>query len=203
MKRALVVIDAQNEYVSGRLPIGYPEVGSSIARIGEAMDAAQQRGIPVVVVQHAEPEDSPVFARGSDGFELVPAIAGRPLDLRIEKTFPSSFTGTSLEEFLHAQGVDTLVITGYMTQHCCDSTARDAVHRGFGVEFLSDATGTLALSNELGSLTAEQLHTAVLVVMQSDFAAVMPTASWIASLETGTPVAGSDLLSSTADAVQA
>ncbi len=48
MGRALLVIDVQNEYVSGRLPIAYPPVDESLAAIGEAMDAAAAHGIPIV-----------------------------------------------------------------------------------------------------------------------------------------------------------
>ena len=197
MKRALLVIDVQDEYVSGRLPIAYPPVTHSLERIGAAMDAASARSIPVILVAHSAPEDSPVFARGSAGAAVRPEIESRPHDLFIEKELPSSFTGTPLEERLREMGIDTLVIAGYMTQLCCESTARDGVHRGFGVEFLSDATGTLALSNELGSLSAEQVHTGVLVVLHSEFAAVMSTERWIESLDSGTAIVGSDLIAST------
>ena len=64
-RRALIVIDAQNEYVTGDLPIEYPDVQTSLANIGRAMDAARAAGVPVVVVQHLAPAGSPVFARGS------------------------------------------------------------------------------------------------------------------------------------------
>jgi len=199
MKRALIVIDVQNEYISGRLPISYPDVESTLDRIGAAMDAATARSIPVVVVQHVAPEDSPLFARGGEFVELAPTVAERSADLRIEKELPSSFTNTGLADYLAEHGVDTIVVAGYMTQLCCESTARDAVHRGYGVEFLSDATGTLALANEQGSLTAEQVHRGVLIVLHSEFAAVSTTDDWIGSLDSGTPLQGSDLLASTSD----
>ncbi len=70
--------------------------------------------------------------------------------LLIEKNLPGSFTGTGLEEWLRERGITTVTIAGYMTHMCCDTTARQAVHRGFDVEFLSDATGTLPLSNSAG-----------------------------------------------------
>ena len=63
---------------------------------------------------------------------------------------PGSFTGTALEQWLRERGITTVAIAGYMTHMCCDTTARQAVHRGFNVEFLSDATGTLPLSNSGG-----------------------------------------------------
>jgi nicotinamidase-related amidase len=69
-----------------------------------------------------------------------------------------------------------------MTQMCCDTTARQAAHLGFAVEFLSDATGTLAFENDAGSATAEELHRATLVSQNSFFSKVMPTTKWIDSL---------------------
>jgi hypothetical protein len=56
---------------------------------------------------------------------------------------------------------------------------------GFGVEFLSDATGTLAITNNAGSITAEDLHRAVLVTQAMRFSTVLSTAKW-KSLVSGT-----------------
>jgi nicotinamidase-related amidase len=109
---------------------------------------------------------------------MHPEIAKRRYDVLIGKNLPNSFTGTTLEE----HGITTLVISGYMTQMCCDTTAREGFHRGYKVKFLSDATGTLALKNDAGETTAENLHKTILVVQQSMFSTVMTTADWIQSL---------------------
>ena len=79
---------------------------------------------------------------------------------------PGSFTGTELDQWLREQTIDTVAIAGYMTHMCCDTTARQAVHRGFNVEFLSDATGTLPLKNAAGEVTAEELQRAILCAQQ-------------------------------------
>lgn len=92
------------------------------------------------------------------------------------------FTGTDLEAWLRERDIDTLVIAGYMTQMCCDTTARQAVHLGFSVEFLSDATGTLQISNYAGTTTAEELHRAILVTQAMRFSKVLTTKDWINSL---------------------
>ncbi|NTV11630.1 MAG: isochorismatase family protein, partial [Zoogloea sp.] len=84
-KRALIVIDVQNEYISGNLLIEYPDVQQSLANICRAMDAAHAAGIPVVVVQHLAPEGAPIFARGSQLAELHPQVAARPRELLVEK----------------------------------------------------------------------------------------------------------------------
>jgi nicotinamidase-related amidase len=196
-KRSLVVIDVQNEYVTGNLPIGYPDPVESLKNIGAAMDAAAAARIPIVVVQQVAPERSPIFARGSHGHELHEVVTSRSYDHLVEKMLPSAFTGTDLADWLAARDVDTIVIAGYMTQNCDESTARDAVHRGLAAEFLADATGTLALSNRAGSVCAEDLHRAVLVVLQSRFAAVGTTQEWIHAIGGGTPLERPNIFSST------
>lgn len=179
--RALLVIDVQNEYFTGKLPVTYPS--GSLQNVLNAMDAAAQAGVPVVVIQHAAPSpDSDTFRKGSDGWQLHPEITGRKYDGSIHKNLPGSFTGTELETWLRERGIDTVVICGYMTQMCCDTTARQALHLGFNVEFLSDGTGTLGFSNNAGSVSAEELHRAILVVQQSKFSRVLSTEEWIQSL---------------------
>jgi nicotinamidase-related amidase len=184
MKHALLVIDVQNEYFSGLLPITHPQ--GSLQNILRAMDEAHARGIPIAVIQHGAPqENAPVFKISSPTWELHPEVAKRPHTKLIEKHLPGSFTGTDLEVWLTSEGADTVVISGYMTQMCCDTTARQAVHRGFSSVFLSDATGTLDISNEAGSVTAEELHRAILVTQAMRFSRVLTTDQWIESLSNG------------------
>ena len=181
-KRALLVIDVQNEYFpGGALPISYP--AGSLEKITDAMDGAAEAGVPIVLVQHGtEDKAEGAFLKGSKGWQLKGEVDVRKRSKVIEKTQPGAFTGTDLEPWLKENGIDTLVISGYMTQMCCDSTARQASHRGYGVEFLSDATGTLDQANQAGKVSAEELHRAILVTQQSAFAKVMTTEDWIASL---------------------
>lgn len=182
MRRALLVIDVQNEYFTGKLPVSYPRGG--FENILRAMDTASKQGIPIVVIQHtAKAADSPVFKKGSPEWELHHEIKKRPYDILIEKNLPGSFTGTILESWLREKDIDTVVISGYMTQMCCDTTGRQAFHLGFSVEFLSDATGTLSFTNSAGSVTAEELHRAILVTQAMRFSKVIKTSEWISSLK--------------------
>jgi nicotinamidase-related amidase len=177
MKRALLVIDVQNEYFSGLLPITHPK--GHLTNILRSMDAAAAHAIPTVVIQHTFPQpDKPFFQRGTPQWELHPEVLARPHDLLIEKNLPGSFTGTALESWLRAQEIETVVIAGYMTHMCCDTTARQAVHRNFTVEFLSDATGTLPLSNEAGEVSAEELQRAILCAQQMLLSEVLSTDTW-------------------------
>ncbi len=181
MKRALIVIDVQNEYFNGILPITYPQ--DSLPNIMKAMDIAKAKGIPVVVVQHTDPSTNAIgYIKGTPGWDLHPEVAQRSYDHYVEKNLPGSFTGTDLEAWLRQNDVDTVTIAGYMTHVCCDTTSRQAFHLGFNVEFLSDATGTLSLTNEGGSVKDEEMQRAILVAQAMFFSKVLTTIDWVKSL---------------------
>lgn len=178
MSRALLVIDVQNEYFTGALPITHP--AGHLERILEVMDAATGK-IPVVVIQHAA-DRGPIFRKGTPTWELHPEIAARPRDLLVEKKLPGSFTGTDLEAWLRQRGIDVVTVAGYMTHMCCDTTARQAAHLGFKSEFLSDATGTLDLENAAGRVKAEELQRSILCAQQQFLSEVLPASTWLGRL---------------------
>ncbi|RVB05021.1 cysteine hydrolase, partial [Mesorhizobium sp. M7A.F.Ca.CA.004.05.1.1] len=156
-RRALIVVDVQNDYDGGSLAIQHPPFRDSVVHVARAMDAATAAGIKVVVVKQMAPETSPIFAGGSHGGELHPEIARRGRDHYVEKNLPSAFTGTDLEDWLRANAIDTITVVGYMTHNCDLSTIIHAVHMGFAVEFLSDATGSVPYANSAGYATAEEI----------------------------------------------
>jgi nicotinamidase-related amidase len=184
-RRALIVIDVQNEYFTGQMKIEYPPVETSLPNIGRAMDAAREAGIPVVVVQHDAPEASPIFARGSDGWQLQALVAQRAADHRINKKMASVFAGTDLAEWLAANAIDTLTIVGYMTHNCNASTIYEAMHRGLQVEVLQDATGALPYENAAGKVSAEEIHRVFNTVFHSNFGAVASTEEWQSAVRDG------------------
>jgi len=184
-RRALVVIDVQNEYDHGGLHIEYPPVESSLDNIGKAMDAAHAAGIPVIVVQQMAPADSPLFATGSHGWQLHPTVAGRPRDHLVQKTLPSAFAGTDLGDWLQRHDIDTLAVVGYMTHNCNDTTIKHAFDAGLLVEFLMDASGSVSYANRAGRASAEEIHRVFSVVEQSRYAAVLNTSEWIDCVASG------------------
>lgn len=193
--RALVVIDAQQEYVDGILRIQHPSPESSLANIVRALEVAEQQDLPVVVVQHELPEGAPVFAVGSPGWTLHPDVErlARPAWKRVTKQRASVFAGTDVAAWLAERGVDTITLVGFMTNNCDLATAASAEELGLAAEVLADATGAIHLANEAGQVSAEQLHAVLLVLLQSNFAAVASTDAWIAAVEGGTALTGSDL----------
>ncbi|WP_347275686.1 isochorismatase family protein [Candidatus Kuenenia sp.] len=91
-ERALLVVDVQNEYFSGLLPITHPQ--GRLTNILRVMDAAAARNISLVVVLHTFPQpDKPFFQRGTPQWELHSEVQGRLHDLLIDKNLPGSFTG--------------------------------------------------------------------------------------------------------------
>ncbi|MGF6773127.1 nicotinamidase-related amidase [Paraburkholderia sp. GAS199] len=192
-RRALIVIDVQNEYVTGDLPIEYPPVETSLANIGRAMDAAREAGVPIVVVQNIAPSTSPLFARGGAMAELHPVVSSRAYDHHVEKSLPSAYANTDLGAWLAAREIDTLTVIGYMTHNCDASTIFHAVHDGLAVEFLDDATGSVPYTNSAGAASAEEIHRVFSVVLQSRFAAVASTGQWIEALKGGAPLERSNI----------
>ncbi|WP_114854590.1 isochorismatase family protein [Brachybacterium sp. YJGR34] len=198
--RALIVIDAQQEYFDGLLPIQHPDRERSITRIAAAIETAEAAGIPVVLVQHELPEGAPVFAAGSSSGANHPEVAAHEerAALRVTKQFSSVFAGTELESWLREHGIDTVTLVGYMNNNCVLASAAGAEPLGFAVEVLSDATGAIDIVNDAGGASARQVHETLMAVLNSSWAAVAETAAWVAAVDSGEALAGSDLVTSAA-----
>ncbi|RLP07090.1 isochorismatase family protein [Propionibacterium australiense] len=199
-RRALVVIDVQQEYFSGPLEIHYPAREESLARILSVIDAAQAQRLPIVIVRHENPVGAAAFARGSAGAELHPHVAARVCSewKQITKRYASAFDGTDLADWCRQQRIDTLTLTGYMAGNCVLATAASAAPRGLTAEVLSDATGTPHLANRLGGISAHHLHRALMILLHSNLAAVTTTQDWMNALEAGTACKKSNLVASAA-----
>lgn len=197
LRRALVLIDIQNDYFIAESPltIQYPDRDTSLANITRAIDLAEELGLPIAVVQHQYPAGAPVFAEGSQGWELHPDIAARRKNSwkHLVKSCASVFAGTDFEEWLREQQVDVITVVGYMTNNCDLATAAAAEPLGFSVEVLSDASGAIHLANEQGEVDAQRIHETLMVLLHSNFAAVATTAGWMTAAATCTPLPKSDL----------
>jgi ureidoacrylate peracid hydrolase len=115
------------------------------------------------------------FSRGADQWRLAPELDVRPGDLIIDKTrFSALIPGTcNMDEQLKARGIDTLIITGTLTNCCCESTARDALQMGYNVIFVSDGNATLS----------DEEHNATLISMTAIFADVMDSRRLLGLIE--------------------
>ena len=184
MKPALVVIDVQNEYFAPHGKWVLPDGESALVAINALVDAARASEIPVFRVQHQDaPSAGEVFVAGSVGAETYPGLHASEQDIVITKHFPGSFTDTPLGARLQQEGIDTVVICGYMTQLCCDTTTRQAAERDYQVLFAADGTAARALKRNGAIISHQQIQDTTLAVM-TQFALVLPAEEIISRLQT-------------------
>lgn len=172
-RRALIVIDVQNDYFPGGA-WALPAAEQALPNILALIARARSRGEEVVFIQHVTPPGSPVFSAGSPGGKLHPALpvlSGNPI---FQKHHPSSFQGTGLATWLKEQDVGALDICGFMTHMCCDTTTREAYAMGYNVRLFSDATAARDLMVEGESIPHRTVHRVSLGAL-SRFAQVLPT----------------------------
>lgn len=174
-RTALLVIDFQNEYYSGRLPI--PGGPAALAKAQALVRMADRGGIAVYHVQHLNPAGAPLFAEGSDGAALVAGMQPAPNHHLVRKSTVSVFASTDLDAQLKARGITTVLISGLMTHACVAGAARDAAPRGYEVIVASDAVATRSIQalEGQGTLPAEVLQRAALTEIADAFGSVMST----------------------------
>lgn len=175
-KTALLLIDYQQEYRQGPLAVPDEAAASAVAR--RLRRWAEAAGLMVVHVQHRAPAGAALFAEGSPGAEPLAGLAPAAGQSVIFKRLPSAFAGTGLAELLQASAIETLLVAGYMTHNCVDSTARDAFHRGYRVGIVADASATRDLAGHDGAMiAAAQVHAAVLAGLRDRIAEVVDLAA--------------------------
>lgn len=201
--RALIVVDAQQEYFTGKLPIQYPPREETVRRIGAAVDAAEAAGLPVVMVQHTSGDDAPAFNPTRPEYRLHPSLEERESAhwQRLVKERSSVFSGTDLAARLREAGVDTVTFAGYMTNNCVLASVVESETHEFTAEVLADATGAVDLTNAAGSADARTVHTTLLTLFHSNLAAVTTTEAWATAVADARPLSRSNLLDSAAATV--
>ncbi|MFB7655985.1 MULTISPECIES: cysteine hydrolase family protein [unclassified Streptomyces] len=132
-RSALLVIDMQNATVA--MAHRAAETVAAIAGLGERARAA---GVPVVTVRQRD-EDM-VF--GTEGWRVVPELAPREGEPVVDKTTPDSFLDTDLDALLQRLGVTEVIVTGFATEICVDTTARQALSRGYDLVVVADGHTT-------------------------------------------------------------
>ncbi|MDA8213438.1 MAG: cysteine hydrolase family protein [Clostridia bacterium] len=172
---ALLVIDVQKEYFAPHGKLVLPDGPKALENIQTLLTWARARQFPVIHILHQTTRPNhPFFVKGTVGAELHDEIVPAVNEPIIFKHKPGSFTGTRLAEILQAQSVDRLVICGYMTHMCCDTTTREAAGMDYQVIFAADATATLDLGLGEQCIPHHQVHQTTLAIM-SFFATVQNT----------------------------
>jgi nicotinamidase-related amidase len=138
---------------------------------------ARAAGAPVIHIRHDAGPGSPYDVRARIGAiaDIVAPAAGETV---ITKTYPSSFEQTNLDAELKKHGVTDLVLAGFMTHVCVNSTARAAFNHGYRPTVVGNATATRALPNPLGgTVPAAVVHSGALTELADMFAIVVPSES--------------------------
>ena len=170
---ALVMIDCQNTYRRGVMQLQGAE--DAIAEAARMLARARAAGIPVFHIMHDAGQGSPYDITAEIGqiSDEVAPIAGEPV---IVKHYPSSFFETDLADQLGKTGRHDLVLTGFMTHMCVNSTARDAFNLGYRPTIVASTTATRELPVPGGTpVPATTLQTATLAGIADLFAVVAGT----------------------------
>lgn len=194
-RTALVVVDMQTAFLKPGLPSEVPAAREIVPNINRLAAAFRAAGGSVVWVTTTFDENiftewssflggtvSPEMAKriarqlmeGAEGHPLWPDMAAENGDMRsVKRRFSAFIQGSSdIEAQLHARGIDTLAITGTLTNVCCEATARDAMMRNFHVIMVADGNATYT----------DAIHNASLTSMSISFADIMTTDEVIGAL---------------------
>ena len=195
VRTAHLVIDMQNGFMEPGAPVEVPTARAivpNVNRIAAAVREAGGRNVWVRFTTRLDALDSwssfyarfsketreghqQAFAPGAHGHALWPDLEVADEDWTVDKArFAAFIPGTcDLHGMLGDAGIDTLIITGTLTNCCCESTARDAMQLNYKVIFVSDANATLT----------DTEHNATLNNMAALFCDVMSTDEVVAALE--------------------
>ncbi|MFE2436561.1 cysteine hydrolase family protein [Streptomyces sp. NPDC059409] len=136
---ALLVIDMQNTTVAMA-----HRAAETVAAIAGLSERARAAGVPVVTVRQRDEGMVP----GTEGWQVVPELAPREGEPVVDKATPDSFLGTGLDETLRALGVTEVIVTGFATEVCVDTTARQALSRGYDLVVVADGHTTSVRTEE-------------------------------------------------------
>jgi len=170
----LLVIDFQNEYFTGEMPI--PNGMRALHNATRLIAMADHHGMPVFHVQHVTPAGAPIFAEDGATVAIHPDIQPQAHHQLVKKSQVSVFQGTDITTQLRAAGIRTLLVAGLMTHACVAGAARDATPAGFEVIVAADACATRSIDMPDGArIDHDTLHRAALASIADTFGAVLDT----------------------------
>ena len=177
-RTAHIIVDLQNGFMEPGAPVEVPvarEIVANVNQISAAVRAHGGRNIFLRMTVDAGSRDSwsnwfthlhsresgasltQAFARNAHYWQLWPTLSVTDEDLRVDKyRFGAFVPGASeLHEILQRHRIDTLIISGTLSNCCCESTARDAMQMNYKIIFVSDANA--ALSDAAHNATLENM----------------------------------------------
>jgi nicotinamidase-related amidase len=168
---ALVLIDAQREYLDGKLRLSGVE--AALEQAGRLLEAARAAGAAIIHIrQRGRPGG--LFDPATPTFEIVGEVAPRKGEGVIDKALPNSFAGSALDDTLKRLGRKQLGFAGFMTHMCVSATARAALDLGYWGTVVASACATRDLPDGRGgAIAAADLHRMELAALADRFALVV------------------------------
>lgn len=168
----LIIIDAQREYVDGKLRLDGIE--ASLKEASLMSERARKSGTPVIHIMHKGKAGGTLFNPDGPYIEIAKPVTPKPNETIVIKTLPNAFAGTNLDELLSRIGRKNLIVIGYMTHTCVSSTVRAALDRGYHTTVIAKATATRDLpAPEGGIIPAQTLQRASLAALADRFATIV------------------------------
>ena len=173
-KRAIIVVDLQRDYLAtGQFAL--VGIDDATANATKVIEAARSAGDKVIHVRHENPADAPFFVPGTEGAEIIPAVAPAESELVITKNYPNSFRETELKQALDEEGIRDVVVLGAMSHMCIDATSRAAADLGYNTTIIEDACATRDLEFNGKTVPAAQVHAAYMSALASAYGKVVTT----------------------------
>ncbi len=168
MKKALVVIDLQNDYFCGG-KMELDNIDELLLKTNELVAFARVQEYDIYFIQHySTREGASFFVPHTNGVELHEAL-DISSDVIIKKNYPNSFRETELKEHLDKNGIEELIVCGAMTHMCIDSTVRASFDLGYKTTLVSDACATRALSFGNQVIEAKDIQLAYMASLNNIF----------------------------------
>lgn len=172
---ALIMIDCQNTYREGIMKL--EGVENALEEGKKLLERARALGIPIFHIRHDAGPGSPYDINDHIGAiaDIVAPIEGEPV---ITKNFPNSFVQTDLDEQLKPKGVKNIILAGFMTHMCVNSTAHGGFNLGYAPTVVASATASRPLQAANGKvLSAQEVHDGALASTRDLYAAVVDNVS--------------------------
>ncbi|MEZ7501784.1 cysteine hydrolase family protein [Psychrobacter sp. Arc29] len=176
---AIVLIDYQNEYVDGAMPLG--QAGAkAIDNARQLLDKARKQDVPIFHITHHGAENGNVFDPLSSDVEIVEQLQPHDGETVIVKNHPNAFYDTQLQSLLSSANKQQIIFAGFMSHMCVSSTARAAFDLGFDSFVCHDACATRDLpSATRKTISAEVMHDTAMAALQDRFSALVTTAELV------------------------
>ncbi len=168
---ALIMVDCQNTYRHGVMQL--TNIEPAILEAKKLLEMARDLNVPIIHIQHDAGVGSPYDITAEIG-AISTEVAPKNGEDVIIKNYPNAFIATDLEAKLKALGIENVVLAGFMTHVCINSTARGAFNLGFKPAVVASACATRSLigaNNKV--IDAQTMHEAALAAVRDIFAVVV------------------------------